>query len=255
MLPKVMDDPNVTDMHGGVLDDATWDMAHEVSTASLTSQLLNRGFRTTFLAGLTPLRPDLRMVGYAYTLRYVPAREDRGMQVAYDNSTNVQRLAVEAIGPRHVLVIDARGELSAASFGHIIATRLLKRGAAGLVTDGALRDTDGFRRLGLPSYARGAHATTSSVTHHPADMNVPIGCAGVLVEPGDLVIGDAEGVVVCPIAVAREVVQAAYEQDRLEAFILAKVEGGAQLRGTYPPSDETRREYERLSEGESSDRS
>jgi regulator of RNase E activity RraA len=241
------DDPNVTESNAGLLDDATWDIAHQVSTASLTSQLLTRGFRSTFLAGLTPLRPDLRMVGYAFTLRYVPAREDRGMHVAYDNATNVQRLAVEAIGPGQVLVIDARGELSAASFGHIIATRILKRGAAGLVTDGALRDSDGFRRLGLPSYARGTHATTSSVTHHPIDMNVAIGCAGVLVEPGDLLIGDAEGVVVCPIAVAEDVVRAAFEQDRLEAFVLAKVEGGASLHGTYPADAETRREYERLS--------
>jgi regulator of RNase E activity RraA len=238
--PEVAADPEF-------LDDATWNLAHEVSTASLTSQLLNRGFRSTFLAGLTPLRPDLRMVGYAMTLRYVPAREDRGMQVAYDNATNVQRLAVEAIGPRQVLVIDARSELTAASFGHIIATRILKRGAAGLVTDGALRDTEGFRKLRLPSYARGAHATTSSVAHHPADMNVPIGCAGVLVEPGDLVIGDAEGVVVCPIAVAQEVVRAALEQDQLEAFILAKVAGGASLHGTYPADAETKRQYERLS--------
>jgi regulator of RNase E activity RraA len=214
-----------------------------VSTATLTSQLLKRGFRNTFVFGLTPLRPDLRMVGYAFTLRYVPAREDVAMQVNYDNTTNVQRLAVEAIGPDEVLVIDARGDVRAASFGHIIATRIKQRGAAGLVTDGALRDTPAFRQLDLPTYIKAPHATASSVAHHPVDMNVPIGCGGVLVMPGDVVVGDAEGVVVIPAAVAEEVAHDTYEQEILEEFVLSKVEAGASIRGIYPPDEKTLAEF------------
>ncbi len=224
----------------------------QVSTATLTSQLLKRGFRNTFLFGLNPLRPDLRMVGYAFTLRYVPAREDMSMQVDYDNTTNVQRLAVEAIGPEEVLVIDARGDVRAASFGHIIATRIMQRGAAGLVTDGALRDTPAFRHLNLPAYIKAPHATTSSVAHHPVEMNVPIGCAGVLVMPGDVIVGDAEGVVAIPAAVAGEVAHAAYEQEVLEAFVLQKVEAGASIRGVYPPDENTLAEFERWRKGQSS---
>lgn len=213
----------------------------QVSTATLTSQLLNRGFRNTFIPNLTPLRPDLRLVGYAFTLRYVPAREDFG--VDYDNDTNVQRLAVEAVGPEDVLVIDARGDTRAASLGHILATRLWKRGAAGLVTDGGLRDTPAFRNLDLPTYTRAPHATTSSVIHHPVDMNVPIGCGGVLVMPGDVIVGDAEGVVVIPSAVAEEVAADAYEQEILEAFILQKIKAGSSIKGVYPPNEETYREF------------
>jgi len=128
-----------------------------VSTATLTSQLQKHGLRNTFLAGLYPLRPDLRMVGYAFTLRYIPAREDLADE-RYDNTRNVQRLAVEAVGAEDVLVVDARGDISAASLGHILGTRITQRGAAGFITDGALRDTPGFRELELPTYIRAPHA-------------------------------------------------------------------------------------------------
>lgn len=214
------------------------------STATLTSQLLQRGLQNTFLTGLQPLRPDLRMVGYAYTLRYAPAREDMGGGVSYDNSTNVQRLAVEAVGEDDVLVIDARGDVRAASLGHILATRMSRRGAAGLVTDGAVRDSGGFRDLPSPSYVKAAHATTSSVVHHPVDMNVPIGCAGVLVMPGDVLVGDDEGVVVIPAQLAEQVAHDGYEQEVLEDWILARVENGADIKGLYPPSEATRAEFD-----------
>ena len=214
-----------------------------VSTATLTSQLQKNGLRDTFLAGLYPLRPDLRMVGYAFTLRYIPAREDLADE-RYDNTRNVQRLAVEAVGPEDVLIIDARGEVSAASLGHILGTRITQRGAAGFVTDGALRDTPGFRDLELPTYIRAAHATTSFVAHHPVDMQVPIGCAGVAVTPGDVVVGDAEGVVVIPAHLAEEVAHGGYEQEIREEFYQEKVAGGASIIGVYPPSDETLAEYE-----------
>lgn len=228
----------------GSLSAAAEAALRQVSTATLTTQLLKRGFRNTFLAGLVPVRPDLRLVGYAFTLRYIPMREDLDLSGDFDNWTNQQRIAVETVGPGDVLVIDARNDTGAGTLGNILATRVMVRGAAGIVSDGALRDWPGFRAIELPTYARAAHATASSVRHHPADLNVPIGCAGVAIMPGDVLAGDAEGVVALPRAVAEEVALAALEQERLEEFILAKVAAGASIRGVYPPDERTRAEYE-----------
>ncbi len=215
---------------------------HEVSTATLTTQLLNCGFHNTFLP-LTPMRPDKRMVGYAFTLRYVPMREDL-TDTQYDNNANVQRLAVESVTANDVLIIEARGDVRAASFGHILATHVQARGAAGLVTDGALRDTPGFKKLDLPSYCRAPHATTSFIVHHPLEMNVPIGCAGVLIMPGDVLVGDGEGVVAIPAQLAENVAHDAYEQELREAFFTKKVSQGASIRGIYPPNEQTMAEFE-----------
>jgi regulator of RNase E activity RraA len=213
-----------------------------VSTATLTSQLMKRRLKNTFMQGVSPLLPDLRMVGYAFTLRYVPMREDL-VDTLYDNTTNVQRLAVESVGPDDVLVIDARGDIRAATLGNILATRLKARGAAGLVTDGALRDTPGFKLINLPAYIRAPNATTSFAIHHPIEMNVPIGCGGVLVMPGDVIVGDGEGVVAMPAAMAEEVAHDAFEQERLEEFIQQKIAGGAGILGVYPPNEQTKAEF------------
>jgi regulator of RNase E activity RraA len=228
-----------------MIDPTTDASLRQASTATLTSQLMKRGFRNTFIAGLMATRPDLRMVGRALTLRYVPAREDLDVRVDFDNMTNVQRLAVEAIEAGQVLVIDARGDLGAATFGHILATRIMSRGAAGLVTDGALRDSPRFPELHLPVYYRAAHATASAAAHHPADMNVPIGCGGLMVMPDDVVVGDAEGVVVIPSAIADEVARDAAAQEALEDAIWERVNDGASIRGLYPPDDATRQALER----------
>ena len=214
-----------------------------VSTATLTTQLINRNFHNTFLTGLYPLRPDLSMVGYALTLRYVPAREDM-VDTMYDNTKNIQRLTVEAVTEDDVLVVDARGELGAATLGNILATRLKVRGAAGFVTDGALRDTPGFKEINIPAYIQAPQAITSFEKHHPLEMNVPIGCAGVLVMPGDIIVGDGEGVVAIPSQVAEEVAHDAYDQERLEEFIQAKVATGVSIVGVYPPNAETLAEFE-----------
>lgn len=228
----------------GYLSPEAVEALRQVSTATLTSQLLKRGFRNTFMGGVLPLRPDLRLVGYAFTLRYIPMREDLDLQGGYDNLTNVQRLAIEAVGPGDALVIDARNDVGAATLGDILATRAKVRGAAGIVTDGAFRDAGAMREIDLPTYSRGIHATMSSTRHHPVDMNVPIGCGGVMVLPGDVIAGDAEGVVVIPRQVAEEVALAALEQERLEAFVLDKVRHGASIRGVYPPDEQTLAEYE-----------
>lgn len=210
-----------------------------VSTATLTTQLLKKGIRTTFLTGVKPLRADMRMVGRAVTLRYVPARDDVGTGASFDNRSNVQRVAVETVGPGDVLVIDARGETRAAVLGNILATRILRRGAAGIVTDGAFRDSPAFAKLELPTYASAAHAGLSSTLHHPVDIGLPIGCGGVLVMPGDVIVGDAEGVVVIPYAMVESVAAEAASQERLEDYILGRVERGEAIAGLYPPSEET----------------
>jgi regulator of RNase E activity RraA len=236
---------HMTDRPHGYLTDSALAALQTASTATLTTQLLRRGFRNTFLAGLTPLRPDLRLVGYAYTLRYVPMREDLTIDKPVDNRTNPQRLAVEDVGAGDVLVIDARGDAGAATLGNILAERMMKRGAAGIVTDGAFRDWPEFRTMDIPSYAKAPHAAVSHLRHHAADRNVPIGCAGVLVMPGDVVVGDAEGVAVIPAHVAEEVALAAAEQEALEAFLLEKVRAGASILTAYPPDAATREEFER----------
>lgn len=215
----------------------------QVSTATLTAQLNKRGLRKSFMAGIYPLRPDLRMVGYAFTLRYIPAREDLADEL-YDNTKNVQRLAVEAVGPDDVLVVDARGEAhEGATLGHILGTRIMVRGAAGFVTDGALRDTPGFKELDLPSYIKAPHASTSFIGHHPVEMQVPIGCGGVAVLPGDVIVGDAEGVVVIPAKMAESVAHDAYEQEIREEFFQQKVAGGSSILGVYPPNEQTLAEF------------
>jgi len=216
----------------------------QVSTATLTSQLLKRGFRNTFLTGVEPLRPDLRMVGYAFTLRFVPMREDLDHSGPINNLTSAQRIAIESVGPSDVLVMDARGDLNSGTIGDILATRMKVRGAVGVVTDGALRDRKGMQATGLPSYARATHASASPTRHHPADINQPIGCAGVLVMPGDVVVGDADGVVIIPQAVAEDVAMAALEQEEFEAYVLTRIEAGASIIGVYPPDEKTRAEFD-----------
>lgn len=215
-----------------------------VSTATLSSQLHKRGFKQLFMEGVAPLRPDLRMAGQALTLRYIPAREDLERTGEFNNLTNKQRIAVESVGAGDVLVIEARGDTRAGSLGNILATRIKQRGAAGIVTDGAFRDTPSIRAIDLPTYARGQHPNISFTIHHPVDINVPIGCGGIAVLPGDVIVGDAEGVIVVPQSVAEEVARDAYDQERKEEFILGKVEGGSSIIGVYPPDENTLREYE-----------
>jgi len=215
-----------------------------VSTATITTQLLGRGLRNTFLEGLQASnRSCQRMVGEAFTLRCIPAREDLDLLDAFQDYDHPQRKAVESVPPGAVLVVDSRGQRRAASLGHILATRLKMRGAAGIVTDGTVRDMEGFERLELPTFTTGASATTNLAIHHVVDMQVPIGCAEVAVYPGDIMVGDRDGVVCIPRDLVEEVAAAAIEQEKLEEFILERIESGSPLRGTYPPNEETLRAY------------
>jgi 2-keto-4-pentenoate hydratase/2-oxohepta-3-ene-1,7-dioic acid hydratase in catechol pathway/regulator of RNase E activity RraA len=214
----------------------------QVSTATLTVQLTRRGIQTTFLAGLRPTRPDLRMVGHAHTLRYVPIRAD--VRKSMQGTEDAQKRAIESVSPGDVLVMEARGEPGAGTIGDILAARVLARGGAGIVTDGAVRDTPGVTELDIPTYYRAANASSLWNAHIPLDVDVPITCAGVLVMPGDVIVGDAEGVVVLPSKLAEEIAHAALEVEEREAFALERVKAGESFRGLYPLSEERRPEFE-----------
>jgi len=213
-----------------------------VATATLSQQLLRRGIRNAFLTGLRPTRPDLRLFGYAHTLRYVPLRED---VVAADTAElNAQKAAVEAIGHDEVLVIEARGEPGAGTIGDILALRALRRGATGIVTDGGLRDTPAVSALELPVYCKSAHGAVLGTKHFPLAFGVPVACAGVLVMPGDVLVGDAEGVIVVPLALAEEVARDAVEQELREQFAFERVEAGERIHDLFPLAASRRAEYE-----------
>jgi regulator of RNase E activity RraA len=216
-----------------------------VSTATLQTQLFARGLRNTFMFGVRPLNPAAaRFVAEAFTLRYIPAREDLDVLEAFRDPSHPQRLAIESVGAGQALVMDCRGDGSAAGAGHILTTRLQRRGVAALVTDGSVRDSPQIRRMGFPVFTAAVSATTNLVHHHAVDLQVPIGCAGVAVFPGDVLVGDEEGIVVIPRALAGEIAGPAAEQEQLECFILERVRGGAALPGTYPPDAATRAAYE-----------
>jgi 2-keto-4-pentenoate hydratase/2-oxohepta-3-ene-1,7-dioic acid hydratase in catechol pathway/regulator of RNase E activity RraA len=225
-----------------VLSDAARDALNAVSTATLTVQLRKRGIANTFLGGLRPARPDMRMLGYAHTLRYVAMRED--VPQPLNGGLNYQKATIEALAPDEVLVIEARDEAGAGTIGDILAMRALKRGATGIVTDGGVRDSPSFADLDLPTYYRSAHAAVLGLKHMPLEDNVPVTCAGVLVMPGDVMVGDAEGVIVIPAAMAEEVAFDAFEVEQREAWALERVTAGESVRGTYPLSPDRMAEYE-----------
>lgn len=215
-----------------------------VSTATLATQLFKRGFRTRHMTGVRPLRPDLKLVGVARTLRYLPAREDLDRLEVFRDPEMPQRKAVEVIGPGEVLVIDARGQLGAGTIGNILTTRIMLRGGAGIVSDGPFRDYEAIRAMDIPTYCPGPHANTNLTLHHPVDIDLPIGCGGVLVEPGDVLVGDGDGVIVIPRALAAEIARDAVEQEIAEEFVQEKIRAGASIVGVYPMDDATTAEYQ-----------
>jgi len=226
------------------VDDATRNKLMAVSTATLTSVLVKHGFRNTFIGGISLVNPDApRMVGPAFTLRYIPAREDLDHSGAFEGRKHPQRIAVETCPEGHVLVIDSRKDASAASAGGILMTRLFKRGVAGVVTDGGFRDSPDIAQLPFPAYHARPSAPTNLMRHHALDVNQPIGCGDVPVYPGDIVVGDREGVVVIPAHLADQVAAEAYEQTLFEDYVMARVSEGASTHGLYPPEAEARESY------------
>jgi regulator of RNase E activity RraA len=223
------------------------DRLARVSSGSLTTELFRKGLRQCFLVGLKPLNPACaRFAGEAFTMRYIPAREDIDTYdtlTPYPNPGNLQWEAVETIGARQVLVIDSRGDVSSASAGNVLLTRMMVKGCAGIVTDGALRDGQEIARMAFPAYARDVVASTRLSTHHAADLNVPVSCAGVAVYPGDILVGDGDGVTVVPRAMAAELAELCEKRDAFEAYVEMRIAAGEGLYGVYPPTPQTRADY------------
>ena len=217
----------------------------QVSTATLTTQLFKRGLRNCFIQGVRKLSACTKtMVGAAYTLRYIPAREDLDHLGVFEGRQHPQRRAIEEIPSGQVLVMDCRKDASVASAGSILLARLLVRGAAGLVTDGGLRDSPEIAQLDLPVYFAAPAAPMNLIKHHAVALNEPIACGDVAVYPGDILVGDDEGVVVIPQHLAEEVAHDAFAQDDFERFAIAEVQAGRSIFGLYPPDDDAQARYE-----------
>ncbi len=227
------------------LSSATREALMRVGTSTLTGVLYRRGLRNMFLHDVLPIRPDMqRMVGLAFTMRFIPSREDKDAPGAPGRG-QVQRTAMEECPPGHVLVVDARGDARAASAGDIYVGRLKARGCAGIVTDGGLRDTEGVFKTGLPAYHRRPSSPPSPVAHHPADLDLPIGCGGVAVYPGDVIVGDCDGVVVIPPDIAEAVAEEALATTLYDEFAEQEVARGRALLGLFPVAgEEAKRDFE-----------
>ncbi len=209
-----------------------------ISTATLCTALFKRGLRNQFIQDVRPLNATLpNMVGPAFTLRYIPAREDLNTIKVFEDRAHPQRAAVETCPPGAVLVMDSRKDPRAASAGSILVTRLMKRGVAGVVTDGGFRDSPEIAELGFPAYHNRPSAPTNLTLHQALDINAPIGCGDVAMFPGDIVVGDREGVVVIPAHLADEIADEAVEMTAFEDFVTSQVQAGASILGLYPPTD------------------
>lgn len=217
-----------------------------VSTATLCTALFKRGLKNQFIQDVRPLKfKGENMVGEAFTLRYIPAREDLNPITVFQDRAHPQRKAVEEIPPGSVMVIDSRKDARAASAGSILVTRLMVRGIAGIVTDGGFRDSPEIAELDIPAYHNRPSAPTNLTLHQALDINVPIGCGDVAVFPGDVVVGDGEGVFIIPAHLADEIADEAVEMTAFEDFVLEQVQGGRSILGLYPATDpETKPAFE-----------
>ena len=221
------------------LSEATRAKLRTVSVATLTTALFKRGLRHQYIQDVRPLNPaGTRMVGDAFTLRYIPAREDLNPITVFKDREHPQRKAIEECPPGAVMVIDSRKDARAASAGSILVARLMKRGAAGIVTDGGFRDSPEIAQLAIPAYHHRPAAPTNLTVHQAIDINVPIGCGDAPVFPGDVVVGDAEGVVVLPAHLADELADEGVEMTAFEDFVTDEVMNGRSILGLYPATDE-----------------
>lgn len=226
------------------LDKAIADALRATTTATLTTVLLKKGIRRCWMNGPMPLfNAGERVVGRAFTLRFVPAREDLATPESW-SSPRSTRAAIEDMPEGCIAVVDAMGVQDAGIFGDILTARMKKRGVAALVTDGVVRDGAGVESTGLPVWCSGVAAPASVAGLTFVGWQEPIGCGGVAVFPNDLVVADGDGAVVIPAALVEEVAKAAVEQERLEGWIMREVERGVPLPGLYPPNAETKARYE-----------
>jgi regulator of RNase E activity RraA len=224
------------------LDRSVRDQLKAVSVATLTTCLFKRGLRNQFIQDVHPLNPAAGpMVGEAFTLRYIPAREDLNPITVFQDRAHPQRTAVEDCPPGAVFVVDSRRDPRAASAGGILVARLMVRGCAGVVTDGGFREAPEIARLAIPAYHNRPAPPTNLTRHQAIDVNVPIGCGDVAVFPGDVVVGDAEGVVVVPAHLAAEVAAEGFEMTAFEDFVTEEVLKGRSILGLYPATEEKTR--------------
>ncbi|MHA6325979.1 ribonuclease activity regulator RraA [Roseivivax sp. CAU 1753] len=216
----------------------TLDILAQASTATVATLLFKRGYQNAFVQGVAVLGSGKRtMIGPAYTLRYIPTRPDTDPLDAFREPDHPQRVAVEECPAGAVLVMDCRQDASAASAGSILLTRLDLRGAAGVVSDGGIRDAAGAAALDMPVFAARASAPTNLTKHHAVDIGLPIACGGVAVYPGDLVLGDDDGVMIIPRHLADEIARESVGMELFEAFVLEEVRRGVSIRGLYPATD------------------
>jgi regulator of RNase E activity RraA len=222
------------------LNPETREKLKDVSTATLASALYKVGLRNQMVQDVRPLSAPKggSMVGEAYTLRYMPAREDLNPMTVFRDPSHPQRRAVEECPPGAVLVMDSRKDARAASAGGILVTRLMVRGVAGVVTDGGFRDSAEIAQLNIPSYHNRPSAPTNITLHQAIDINVPIGCGDAPVFPGDIVVGDADGVIIIPAGIVDAIANEAVEMTAFEDFVTERVRGGQKTLGLYPPTDE-----------------
>ena len=222
---------------------ASIDILKSVSVATLATALFKRGLRNQTIQNVRPVRADhnipfspnqQNMVGPAFTLRYIPAREDRNTLAEFNNPNHPQRQAIEQCPKGHILVMDSRKDARAASAGDILITRLMMRGGAGVVTDGGFRDSDKIAQLDFPAYHHRPSSPTNLTLHEALDVNVPIGCGDVAVFPGDYLVGDQDSVVVLPAALVDELAQEAHEMTVFEDFVHEQVREGKSIIGLYP---------------------
>jgi len=233
------------------LDGSRVEALRHVSTATLTMVLLKKGLRNVWMRGTRPLRMgEKRRIGRAFTLRFVPAREDLATPASWGAPIST-RTAIEAMPPGVIAVVGAMGVVDAGIFGDILCARMRQREVAALVTDGVVRDAEGVLATGLPVWCQGAAAPPSVAGLTFVAWQEPIGCGGVAVFPNDVVVADADGAVLIPQALLDEVIAASIEQERLEAWIMREVEAGAALPGLYPPDDANKARYEAWKKRES----
>jgi len=215
------------------------------STATVSMQMLKRGFRNSAVNGVRPVNPGAaRMVGPAFTLRYIPGREDLDQPPKPSDPPRAQREAIEGTPAGHVLVIGTEGATAAGTLGDILALRLKVRGVAGVLSDGAMRDTPVIGKMDFPVYCTAAAAPPSMTRLHPVETQTPLGICGVPVYPGDVIVADEDGAIVVPRHLADEVARDSFEQERLEKFVAIRISQGIPISGTYPPNDETKALYE-----------
>ena len=221
------------------LKSETRDKLKTISSATVSTALFKRGFRNQFIQDVHPLSPvQPVLVGEAFTLRYMPAREDLNQLAVFRDRGHPQRKAIEDCPPGAVMVMDSRKDARAASAGSILVTRLMKRGVAGVVTDGGFRDSAEIARMGFPAYHHRPSAPTNLTLHQAIDINVPIGCGDAPVFPGDVILGDSDGVVVIPANLADEIADEAYEMTAFEDFVTEQVNNGMAIYGLYPATNE-----------------